>query len=385
MRPALSAFLMMIVFVTTSTGVSFLYQPVSEMLGVGMGRISFCHSLMVASGAVAAPVVGRYIHKIGVSRLILITALWGMGCMFLYSIANRLWHFYAIAMLLGVMSSTPINLIVNVVLQTYYSTAEAASLTGIVMAGSGVGSIFYSNLIPKLLEQGGPGTTYFAFGVIWVAVLLVAWLILGKLQPANYEKTATAGGDGMTRAEALKSPMLYLLIGTGVLMSVGNSVVQHYPAILAEQGHSLESAGRVLSFYSVIMTGGKIAQGFLYGKAGIKKGSVVTYGLFVAGFVMLLNPKLSYAAFFCLGIGIGVLTTLTPILTKALFGGREYASIYGIATMYMSVGPFFATPAWGTVYDTFGSYRPAIAAVPVLIVAAFLLQSIALRLREKMN
>ena len=66
-------------------------------------------------------------------------------------------------------------------------------------------------------------------------------------------------------------------------------------------------------------------------------------------------------------------------------GFLEYAGIYGIVAMSMSVGSFIATPVWGVVYDTAGSYRPGFLVMPVIIAGALVLQLAALRLQEKKN
>ena len=187
----------------------------------------------------------------------------------------------------------------------------------------------------------------------------------------------------MTRAEALRSPVLYMVVVSVILLTFGAGVIQHFPTILAEMGYSSSAAGAVISFYSAILTVGKIAQGVLYGKAGIKKGSAVVYVLYIAGFLCLLSADLVYPAFFCIGIGLGILTTLSPVLTKALFGQKEYAGIYGLISMGMSIGSFIATPVWGMVYDQLGTYRPGFVVMPVLLLLAFVLQLAAMRLQEK--
>ena len=343
LRPAVAAFLLMMAVSTTSTGLSFMNQPVSTELRVGMGSFTLYYSLMVASGAFTAPFVGQMIHKMGIAKIVLSAAVWGLVCMFLFSVSHSLWLFYAVGILAGVLGSSAINLIANVALQTYYTTSEAASLIGIVMAGSGVGGMMYSAIIPSLLKNVGIAMTYRIIGIIWFAVLILAVLIMGKPQPAVSERSGKGGGDGMTRAEALKSPILYMMIGSVILLTCGTGLTQHWPSVIAEQGHNAAATGAIISFYSAVLTAGKIAQGILYGKAGIKKGAMVIYSLYIVGFILLLNPKFVYPAFFCIGMGFGILTTLVPLLSKTLFGQKEFAGIYSLITMSMSIGSFVAT------------------------------------------
>ena len=384
LRPAIATFLMMIAVSTTSTAISFLNQPVSTELQVGMGSFTLYYSLMVAAGALTTPFVGRLIHKLGAVKIVIATAVWGLICMFLVSVSNSLWMFYVVGILAGALGGSAITLLANVVLQTYYTTSEAASLIGIVMAGSGVGSIFYSALIPNLLENIGIAMTYRIIGILWLGILVLSVVILGKAQPVAEEKTGQSGADGMSQKGAMKSPMLYMMLVSVLLLTCGTGLAQHWPAVLGEQGFDATASGAIISFYSAVLTVGKIGQGLLYGKAGLKKGAIIVYGMYIAGFVLLLN-SIVYPAFFCIGVGFGIMTTLVPVVTKSIFGQKEYAGIYGLVAMSMSVGSFVTTPIWGVVYDTVGSYRPGFVVMPVLIALACLLQLGALGLKEKVK
>ena len=58
------------------------------------------------------------------------------------------------------------------------------------------------------LEKTGIAMTYRLIGIIWVAVLILAVLILGKAQPVATDKDGVSSTDGMTQKEAMRSPML---------------------------------------------------------------------------------------------------------------------------------------------------------------------------------
>ena len=55
---------------------------------------------------------------------------------------------------------------------------------------------------------------------------------------------------------------------------------------------------------------------------------------------------------------------------RQLFGGRDYAAIWSVVISCSSVASFLSTPGWGMVYDTFGTYTPALALMPVIQLAA---------------
>ena len=57
-----------------------------------------------------------------------------------------------------------------------------------------------------------------------------------------------------------------------------------------------------------------------------------------------------------LAIGMGIYTTLLPVVTRRVFGSREYASIWALITTVGCVGTFVGYPLWGTIYDLTGTY-----------------------------
>ena len=59
-----------------------------------------------------------------------------------------------------------------------------------------------------------------------------------------------------------------------------------------------------------------------------------------------------------------------PVVVRQLFGGRDYAAIWSVVISCSSVASFLSTPGWGMIYDTFGTYTPALVAMPILQTAA---------------
>ena len=86
--------------------------------------------------------------------------------------------------------------------------------------------------------------------------------------------------------------------------------------------------------------------------------------------MLLLLNKGIYVALVCLAFGGGSIGTLMPVVIRFLFGGREYAAIWSVVITCSSVASFLATPAWGMIYDLFGTYAPALIAVPILLIAS---------------
>ena len=94
---------------------------------------------------------------------------------------------------------------------------------------------------------------------------------------------------------------------------------------------------------------------------------------------MMYDVKLVYPAFAALAIGIGIMSTITPIVTKQIFGMKEFGSILGILMLGSTVGSFISTPVWGFVFDYTGSYNACFPIMAVIVVIAFGLQIAAIQ------
>ena len=154
-RPAASAFLLMLTMSLLSTALSFFVAPVCADLGFGRGSFTLYYSLMVAAGAVSASFLGEYMNRKGTRTVVLVSALWCCVGFWGLSFSSALWMFYIIGALMGFFGSTCVYLAANVIVQQSYSSRHVSAVLGLVMAGSGIGGVVWSNAVPPMLEAFG--------------------------------------------------------------------------------------------------------------------------------------------------------------------------------------------------------------------------------------
>ena len=212
-RPALAAFLLMMAMALTTTALSFFVEPVCAALDLGRGSFTIYYSLMTASGAAAIPVLGQVINRNGVRGILIICSVWVATGLFAFSMSGSLWMFYVAGAVMGLFGTSCVSLCANVIVQQSYSGGKASGLLGIVMSGSGVGGMIVSLVLPGMIETIGWRLCYRLLGICWLILGLGAIVLLGKQELTGgigHRKTPV---DGMTRAQALRSPKLYLLTG----------------------------------------------------------------------------------------------------------------------------------------------------------------------------
>ena len=369
-RPAAAAFLVIMAMALTSSTMSFFLEPVCDSLQINRGSFSLIFSLMSVAGALSNPFVGQYAGKKGVRGILFLTGLWAGGCMILLSFVTKLWMLYAVAFCLGLFGSSCVCLCGNVMVQQAYFGPQASGILGAVMAGSGVGGMFFSLIIPKIIAGFGWQMGMRAMGISWLALVWLGMLLIGKQAVPQFSQANGAVGLGMTRAEALKSPKLYLQMAVIVVISACCGLQQQLPSLLGSKGFSGGQVSVMISAMTIFLALGKFGQGLLYGKIGVEKGGLITMTAFAAGSLAMLTKVLVWPGLILLAVGLGVYTTLLPMVVRRVFGSREYASIWALITTVGCAGTFVGYPMWGTIYDLTGKYTLGLIGAAVLLAGA---------------
>lgn len=368
-RPAAAAFLQMMSMALTTTALSFFVGPVCRELGFGRGSFTVYYSILTAAGTLASPFLGQVIQRRGLRFVSVVSAFWTAVGLMMFSFCRELWMFYLAGAFTGFFGTACVTLCAGVTVQTRYHGSAASRLTGLVMAGSGVGGMIVSLVLPELIDGWGWRWGYRLTALVWLGLgLCAAWLLGNGGQNAEARKKA-ADDRGMSRAQALGSGKLYLLIFVIFLLSAASGVQQQLPAALESFGLDTATVSGAMSFFTAMLALGKILQGLLYGRAGAQKGGTIMVIVYAAGFA-LLGGNIILPGLLTLAVGMGTVTTLMPIVTRTVFGGREYASIWSILSAFSNFGAMIAAPLFGMAFDLTGSYGGAMTAAAVLLIPA---------------
>ena len=370
-RPAAAAFLVIMAMALTSSTMSFFLEPVCESLQISRGSFSLIFSLMSVSGALSAPFLGQYAGQKGVRGILLLAGLWTGACMMLLSVVTRLWMLYAVTFSLGLLGSTCLTVCGTLIVQQSYAGAQASGILGAVMAGSGVGGMFFSLIVPGVIGRLGWRAGMQVMGISWMALLWLGVLLLGKADLCKSCRSKDDAGLGMTRAEALKSPRLYLQMFVIVVMGACCGLQQQIPALLGAQGYSQGRISVMISAMTVFLALGKFGQGLLYGKIGVEKGGLLMMAAFAAGCLAMFSKALAWPALLLLlAPGMGIYTTLIPLAARRVFGSREYPAIWALISTAGCGGVIVGYPLWGVIYDLTGTYTLGLIGAAVLLLCA---------------
>ena len=108
-------------------------------------------------------------------------------------------------------------------------------------------------------------------------------------------------------------------------------------------------------------TSGKFLIGWLNDKIGIKFTNLIGIGSGMVGILLILfsgtlGGVSIYIGGLAFGIGYSCSTLLPPFMIKAVFGNRDYASIYSMIMASSTLAIAVGTTIFGFAYDITGSY-----------------------------
>ncbi len=394
----LVGFCLMFAYGVTNNALSYLVSPVTEAIGCSRASFNFYYTIMSIVGFLSAPLFGQLHEKMDVRKILVFGGMLGAVCLLGFSFCSMIPMFYVIAAVLGFFQSGCTNMAAVVVVNRAFP-GNSGSATGLAMAGTGVCSLVLSFVLPAFIGTFGWRNAYRLQAVVWFAIFALAVALVEGKKAESAEQGAEAGtgtktgtetktgtgakagadekvqpqasAKGLTYKQALASPVLYIFMVTIVILCGSQMFLQHMPAYFQELGHSATVAGSIMSVFSLFLIFCKIGLGSLFDKLGPIKTTVIAIAAYALSLVIMSQGSLAflYMGAALAAFGMASSTVLTPLLTKHIFGTKEYAAIWGMVTMASGFGAGFGSPIWGAAYDVTGTYKPAVMVAPAVILA----------------
>lgn len=369
------------------------YSHVAEELGVGRGTVSLYATIMNVAVCVALPFAGKYLPKCNVRKVL--PMCMGLICInaALLSVYHNVYMWYIAGAIQGLLGAFIFLVPAPLILNNWFHKKSGFAI-GLAMAFSGFGGIVFNPIISAALASWGWRTAYLVYAGL-AAVVSLPFLIfvirykpedLG-MKPYGYDPNEAAGRDaapelskgGVLAADALKSPVFYILLVIIGLIAFSTTYYQHFSGFATSIGFTTVAAGTLVSAVSFGNMGLKFLYGILADLMGVRNSMILMCVIGGIGFVMLVMCQSSmpamYVAAVCFGSTLALCAVGAPLLTKGIFGEKEYGSIFS----YMSICTYLVGAVGmsgiGFIYDAAGSYTPAFliggACIAVCLVLTF--------------
>lgn len=266
----------------------------------------------------------------------------------------------------------------------WFPPSRKGLVTGIVVAGFGLASVYIAPVTTWLLSTQQVSGTFRILGIAFL-VTTVALAQLLNNPPAGYvalESARVAGdaakpADDYAWSEMTRTPQ-FALLWTMYAFSAfaGLMIIGHMAKIAAAQLTTIDLGFLLVAVLAVGNASGRVVAGIVADKIGGTRTMFVVFvmqavmmgALALAGSAAALVP-VAAAVGFCYGANL----SLFPSTTAEYFGTRNLGVNYGLVFTAWGVGGVFGSMTAGTIVDSTGSYALAYAIAAGLCIAAALL------------
>lgn len=279
---------------------------------------------------------------------------------------------------LGYAATTPASI-------KWFSPARKGLITGIVVAGIALASVYMAPLTRYLLTFMTLSNTLLTLG-IGTAVVVPALAVLLVNPPAGYVPPTAGGGPQKKRPvvmrpdrdwnEVLKTPQFYLLWVTFILAaSPGLMILVNAVNIATLKGH--KDAGIIaVMLLGVFNMVGRILSGVVSDRIGRTNTMVLAFVFQAANMFCFASYQsaemIVFGAAFT-GLCYGGIFTLMPAAMADFFGIKNLGVNFGLLFTAFGVAGCTGALLGGKVSDIFGSYDRAYVAVGIALLGATLL------------
>jgi MFS family permease len=360
-------------------------KPLAENMNWGRGDVAWALLWGSIGTAVAAPIAGIIIDRIGVRRVMVVGALMiGLGLL-AGSRITQLWELYIVFVVIGCglmcASIIPCSLIIS----NWFVSRRGAAMSG-AFVGTSAGGMVMSPVANWIILNHGWRAAFALSGITIIAVVIPVVLLAIRTHPSDLglEAYRRAGDDdsnsredwGVGVKEALSLRSFWQIAAIMLIMSlVAGGLGNHCVAYLTDLDHSPDRAAFAWSLVMGVMILGKLSMGPLADRWSARNAMASACVLFAVSIAILTLARpywvvLVFAALY--GFACGAPLVLNPLLTSEYLGMKHFGALYGVLNIMGTVGGAIGPVAAGSYFDHQETYLPVFYVFAAMMLVAVL-------------
>ena len=347
------------------------FKPVVSSLGFGRGEFSFYFTIAALVMTFFAPVVGKLLERFDIRVVMGVSATLLAGSFMLYSQCNTLRGFYLVSVLGGIGHAGSHIIPVSMAVNNWFEEKRGLAM-GIVFSGTGLGGLLFNPLGNWLIISYGWRNAYMILGALMAITCIPVAIFIMRHSPAScgqYPDGKEPSGQveqaevGLNLVESMQYGSFWLIVLMVFLLNTLNmGIQQHLIPYLTDLGHSSTFAANIMALYLGMTVVGKLFLGHTSDTKGLRVGFGWFMVLMTIGIATLYGSVFVWLAVIfgiIYGVANAVQTVIPPLMTARCVGLKHYGMIYGVVSIFSTLGAGIGVPLSGYIYDWTGSYNMA--------------------------
>ena len=354
------------------------YPPVTEELGILTSQFAVYLTIYGLVAAVAAPFVGKYLPRANVRVLLTVCYAIVIVAVFLMSQYNAVWQWYISGFFIGAAGCFVFIIPMPIILGNWF-TEKRGFATGVAMSFSGVVAAIANPIVAAIIQNLGWRPAYMIIAIVSAVVILPCTMFLIRFKPADMglapygvkETVAVAGSaaqkaapslTGVPAKRAYRSVAFWLMF---LAVPIGFSYLAAYSQVLPQHMKEVDLAAIIGLISTMSMIGnfaGTLGLGALSDRIGGKRAGLLGIVIIMTGFIIIIffgttmGGALSGALLY--GIATSGISVLTPLLCRAAFGDRDFASLYATMSIGIKLAGALGAAIIPLIHDLLNGYLP---------------------------
>jgi MFS family permease len=357
--------------------------PISEEFGWPRAQVTAGMTIVAVIGLFGYALAGKLADHFG-ERIVLILG----NIAFAAAIASfsllqpNAAVYYTLFILFGMAATLPSTVVLTKVVSSWFVSRRGMVLGITAGCGISLGGMVFPRISQFLIDGIGWRNAYLILALL---VLIIGQSIFWFLRvgPAAHQESPYAqegASDGMTFAQALRTPHFWLMLAAGSLgTSAWAAFAVNQVAYASDRG--LDVSVAIWSLMAMASTNGlwQVVMGRVLDATKSPRFAAPMVLCAIAGLALMMTHDEAWAwvlGGFLMGVASGAEYGFAPYAIFRYFGRRSYGQIYGFVFGVVALGMGFTPFLASAVFDVFGSYDPAFVAVGIAMAfgsASFLL------------
>ena len=350
---------------------SIFIEPIAAEFGWSRGDLAVGGMISFVTGAVALPLIGRFVDRIGFRSVAIVGSLGLASVYALTALQPGSYPVYLALMIAGgVFGGGTASIVYTRPVIATFARQRGLAL-GLSTAATSIAAMIAPPLLAYMIGEHGWRVGFFTLAALTGLVgMPLALMLMRRAREAAAQASDDLDPDtpraaDVTFRDAIRTNRFWLLILAIACINIpGSGVLGQLAPLISDTGLSDSAVAIVMSIYAAGLLVGRLATGFALDRFPAPWVGAVTTAVPAIGIVLLMLPAPSFAlaavAVAMIGAQQGAEVDLFAYFISRSFGVKHYGSIYGVIAMAGALSTAVALVSFGKIHDATGSYDIAL-------------------------